>query len=204
MTLLTKKQKGIFDYLQDYIGEKGYAPSIKEICDHFGTTSVSTMHKQLLSLEQKGWIKRIPKMSRAIELVERKSEETDVSEVPVMGSVSEGKPIESTKMIEYMRLPENLSKSRRVYMLEVVGDFFKDILIGNGDYVVIESKNEFKNDQIVLIRLDKKNITLRKVSKEGSKILIHPLNLYMKENIVDELEIKILGVVLGVIREYLD
>jgi repressor LexA len=204
MTLLTKKQKSIFDYLQDYISEKGYAPSIKEICDHFGTTSVSTMHKQLLSLEQKGWIKRIPKMSRAIELVERKPEETDAFEVPVMGTVTEGKPIESINMIEYMRLPEKLSKGRRVYMLEVVGNFFKDLLIGNGDYIVIESKNEFKDGQIVLVRLDKKNITLRKVSKEGGKILIHPLNLYMDGKIVDGSEIKILGIVLGVIRDYLE
>ena len=72
MTLLTKKQKSIYDYLKEYIGKNGIAPSIKEICDHFGTTSVSTMHKQLMALEKKGYIRRIPKMGRAIELIERK------------------------------------------------------------------------------------------------------------------------------------
>ncbi|MBU1628419.1 transcriptional repressor LexA [bacterium] len=203
MILLTKKQKGIFDYLEEYIGEKGYAPSIKEICDHFGTTSVSTMHKQLLALEQKGYIKRIPKMSRAIELIEKKSEETVLTEIPVMGSLTEGKPIESTEMIEYLRLPEKFSKGRRVYLLKVVGNFFSEMLIGDGDYVVIESKTDFMDGQIALIRLDKRNITLRKVSMEGGKIKIHPLNLEREEKFVDEPEVIILGVVIGVIRDYL-
>ena len=204
MILLTKKQKSIYDYLNEYIVDKGYAPSIKEICDHFGTTSVSTMHKQLIALEKKGYIKRIPKMSRAIEMVEKKLEEPDFTEVPVMGTVTEGAPIESTKMIEYIKIPDKLSKGRRVYMLEVKGDFFQDLLIGSGDLVAIESKSEVDDGKIALIRLDKRNVTLRRISKKKGKIIIHPANHEMEEKVVEESGVKILGIVIGIIRDYLE
>jgi repressor LexA len=202
---LTKKQKGIYDFLKEYIGEKGYAPSIKEICDYFGTTSIATMHKQLITLENKGLIRRTPKMKRAIELVEseNKNPELDLMEVPVMGTVTEGAPIETSRMIEYFKLPVQLRKERRVYMLEVKGDFYSGELIGDGDYVVIESTSKFDEGQLLLLSFDKKNVTMRRVSKTKGKIIIHPSNPKMEQKKLDESEIRILGIVIGVIRNYL-
>jgi len=205
MTLLTKKQKDIFDYLREYIGDKGFAPSIKEICDHFGTTSVSTMHKQLMALEKKGYIRRIPKMQRAIELVDRRADETEFTEVPVMGTVREGAPIESVNMIEYHRLPDKFSKGSRIYMLEVKGDFFEGMLIRNGDLVVIESKSELQNgEQLALVRLDKRNVTLRRVSKNQDKVIIHSLSSGFENHTLDMSSVKFLGIIIGIIRDYLD
>jgi len=205
MIFLTKKQKGIYDYLKEYINDNGYAPSIKEICDYFGTKSIATMHKQLITLENKGLIRRTPKMKRAIELVEseEKAPDNDFIEVPVMGIVTEGAPIETSRMIEYFRLPTQICNERRVYMLEVKGDFYTGELIGDSDYVVIESTTKFDNDQIILISFDKKNVTMRRITKRNGKLILHPSNPEIEQKIVDESEIRILGVVVGVIRNYI-
>ncbi|MBU1626611.1 transcriptional repressor LexA, partial [bacterium] len=205
MIFLTKKQKGIYDFLREYINENGYAPSIKEICDFFGTRSIATMHKQLITLENKGLIRRTPKMKRAIELVdtEEKSPDIEFVEVPVMGIITEGSPIETSRMIEYYRLPVQLCKERRVYMLEVKGDFYSNELIGDGDYVVIESKSKFDDNQIVLLNLDKKNVTIRKITRKKDKLFLHSPNPKIDEKTMDESEIRVLGVVIGVFRNYL-
>jgi len=205
MIFLTKKQKGIYDFLKEYIGEKGYAPSIKEICDHFGTRSIATMHKQLITLENKGLIRRTPKLKRAIELVESEERKTDLDfvEVPVMGVVTEGAPIETSRMIEYFRLPTQLCKERRVYMLEVKGQFYTGELIGDGDYVVIESKSKFNDGQIVLLTLDKKNVSMRRVSRKKDKLVLHSPCPSIKQKEVNESDARILGVVIGVFRNYL-
>jgi len=204
MAFLTKKQKGIYDYLKEYIGDKGYAPSIQEICEYFGTTSLSTMHKQLVTLENKGFIKRTPNMKRAIELIKEESNEIDPLEIPVMGIVSENNPIETTKMIEYMRLPDRITHGRRVYMLEVKGKAYEGEKISSGDYVIIESTARFKSDQIALIRLDKNNTTLRRIWKDKGKIKLALKNPDIKTMVFDESEIKILGVVVGVFRCFVD
>ena len=101
MIYLTKKQKGIYDYLKSYIDKHGYAPCIQEICDHFGTLSLATVHKQLVTLENRGLIKRVPNMKRAIELVNKESSDMNPLDVPVMGIVTEGAPIETTSRIDY-------------------------------------------------------------------------------------------------------
>ena len=204
MAFLTKKQKSIYDYLKEYIGDMGYAPSIKEICDHFGTTSVSTMHKQLTALENKGLIRRTPKMRRAIELVDTKEDKPDITEIPIMGTFTEGAPIETVNMIEYIRLPERLSRGKRVYILEVKGDFFTGELIGDGDLVVIESKSEIEDGRIALIHLGKRNVTLRRVTRDRNKFILHSPGAGILEKKVDVTVVKILGVLIGVMRDYLE
>jgi repressor LexA len=135
---------------------------------------------------------------------ENQKPDLDFMEVPVMGAVTEGAPIEITKMIRYMRLPIELCREKRVYMLEIKGNFFTSELIGNGDYVVVESVSKFDDNQIVLISIDKKNVTLRRISREKNKLTLHPPSPEIKEKTVDESEIRILGVVIGVIRNYLE
>jgi repressor LexA len=201
MTFLTKKQKGIFDYLKEYITEKGYAPSIQEICDHFGTTSLSTMHKQLVTLENKGFIKRSPNMKRAIEL--SKNEEKNSSdriETPCMGTISEGNPIGTTGMIEYMNLPDRLVKGKRVFMLRVNGNDFECENIENKDYLVIESTTQYKNYNLVLLTLDPHNTTIRRITKERNIITLSFPDPKIKSIEFADQEIKILGVVIGVFR----
>jgi repressor LexA len=106
-------------------------------------------------------------------------------------------------MIEYMKLPEKVTKGRRVYLLEVKGDFFQDEFITNGDYVVIESTNKFKDGQIALVRLSENNVTLRRVTREKGQMILHPLNSDTKPKTADENNVKILGVVIAVFRNYL-
>ena len=144
-------------------------------------------------------------MKRAIELVEseEKNTDTDFIEVPVMGLLTEGAPIETSRMIEYFRLPVQLCKERRVYMLEVKGDFFSNELIGDGDYVIIESTSKFDDNQIVLISIDKKNVTMRRTTKDKNNLVLHPPNPNTKEKTVEESDIRILGVVVGVFRNYI-
>ena len=204
MAYLTKKQKGIYDYLKEYIGDKGYAPSIQEICNHFGTTSLSTMHKQLVTLENKGFIKRTPNMKRAIEFIEEEKSDIDPFEVPVMGIVSEGNPIETSGMIEYMRLPDKVAKGRRVYMLKAKNDCFENEKFLKGDYVIIESTSNYKSGQIILTRLGKNNTTLRRITKKKDKITFHAPNPNSESIEAEESKIKILGVVIGIFRSFVE
>jgi repressor LexA len=201
MTYLTKKQKGIFDFLKEYITDKGYAPSIQELCDHFGTTSLSTMHKQLVTLENKGFIKRSPNMKRAIELArEDEKGDQDRLETPCMGMLSEGNPVGTTGMIEYMKMPDKLVKGKRVFMLKVSGNAYESENIENRDYLIIESTTTYKNFNLVLLTLDPHNTTIRRITKERGKVTLALANPNVKPVVLDESEVKILGVVIGVFR----
>ena len=200
MVAPTKKQKLVYDFLEEYIKKYGYAPSIKEICDHFGTTSVGTMQKLLVTLHEKGMIKRDPKKKRAIELIKKDEPEKDDREIPVIGCLSENAPIENYEMVKFMKMPEEISLKKYTYILKVKGDFLSGEKIWNGDYIIIESKDEANDDEQVLIRLEKKHVTLRRILKENKKFILQPTNPEMKTLVVKETDVKILGVMIGVFR----
>ncbi|MBU1626665.1 transcriptional repressor LexA, partial [bacterium] len=170
-----------------------------------GTTSLSTMHKQLVTLENKGFIKRHPNMKRAIELSkEEDMSEQDRIEIPCMGLISEGNPIETPGSIEYMKLPDKMTKGRRVFMLKAKGKAYEGEKIINGDYLIIESTTTFKNFNLVLISNDPQNTTLRRITKEKGKINLYLANPAVKKEVLDESEVKIMGVVIGVFRSLVE
>ena len=199
---LTRRQKEIFDFVAEHISKKGYAPTIEEIGDHFGLSSLATVHKHLTNLQEKGLIKREVNRSRALELVP-----TTVSvraiEVPLLGRVAAGAPIEAIESTETIYVPEDMVGRRRTYVLQVKGDSMIEEQIRDGDYVIVEDRDAAHDGEMVIALLEGENVTLKKLYRErGGKVRLQPANSAMRPIIVDEDDVRVQGVVIGVLRKY--
>jgi repressor LexA len=199
---MTRRQKEILDFLGRHIERKGYAPTIEEIGEHFGLSSLATVHKHLTNLQEKGLIKREVNRSRALELVP-----TTVSvraiEVPLLGRVAAGAPIEAIESTETIYVPEDMVGRRRTYVLQVKGDSMIEEQIRDGDYVIVEDRDAAHDGEMVIALLEGENVTLKKLYRErGGKVRLQPANSAMRPIIVDEDDVRVQGVVIGVLRKY--
>ena len=202
MIYLTKRQKQIYDFIVSQIKLNGYAPSIKELCDHFETSSLATMHKHLVNLAAKGLIKRQYNRSRSIEIIDRRAEELNVIETPMLGSIAAGAPIEAVEDARTIGIPLELLRGKHTYVLRVKGDSMVDEHIIDGDYAVVESRSYADNGEIAVILLDRENVTLKRIYRERGYIRLQPANPNMEPMILKDEDVRIQGVVVGVIRKY--
>jgi repressor LexA len=202
MTYMTRRQKEIYDYIENQINLNGYAPSIKELCDHFETSSLATMHKHLVNLASKGLIKRQYNRSRSIELIDRRLDDSNVIETPILGSIAAGTPIEAVEESRTIGIPVELLKGRHTYVLKVKGDSMINEHILDGDYAVVESRSYADNGEIAVVLLEKENVTLKKVYRERGYLRLQPANPNMEPMIVKDDEVRIQGVVIGIIRKF--
>ena len=137
--ILTKRQKQLFDYLDDYIAREGYAPTLEEIGQHFKLSSLATVHKHLSNLEEKGLIKRKWNFSRAIEMVPQRKPAASV-ELPLLGYVAAGQPIEALETTDSFAVPEQLVRRQNTFVLRVKGNSMIDDGIWDGDYIIVEER----------------------------------------------------------------
>jgi repressor LexA len=204
MAYLTKIQKEVYEFLEEYIKKNDIAPSLREIGEHLGGYSAAVIQQHLIKLEEKGFIKREFHKKRAIELIKDRTLPKGVVEAPVLGYISDSERIETKSDLLFMRLPEKMLESQHVYVLTVKGNFIANEGIFDGDFVIIESRNFADNGDIALIILDaEKNIaTLRKILKMNEQMILLAPNPNSKEIIVKEDQIKVQGIVRGLIRDY--
>lgn len=200
---LTRRQKEILDFVTRHIERKGYAPTIEEICEHFGLSSLATVHKHLTNLQAKGLIKRAWNQSRALELVPT-AVEIKAVELPLLGRVAAGLPIEAVEAREAIFVPKDMVVEHRdTYVLQVKGDSMIEEQIRDGDYVIVENRKTARDGEMVIALLDGDNATLKKLYREGTgRVRLQPANARMKPIIVDQGDIRIQGVVIGVLRKY--
>ena len=199
---LTRRQKEILDFLNGFIDEKGYAPTIEEIAENFELRSLATVHKHLSNLQQKGLIKREWNRSRALELIPTEVR-VEAIELPLLGRVAAGSPIEAIESSETIFVPENMVGRRETYVLQVKGDSMIDEQIRDGDYVIVENRKTADDGEMVIALLDGENVTLKKLYREGrGQVRLQPANARLKPLIVDQARIRIQGVVIGVLRKY--
>jgi repressor LexA len=199
---LTRRQKEILDFLGRHIERKGYAPTIEEIGEHFGLSSLATVHKHLTNLQEKGLIKREWNRSRALELVPTEVTVRAV-ELPLLGRVAAGTPIEAIAATETIFVPEDMVGRQDTYVLQVKGDSMIDEQIRNGDYVIVESRKTARDGEMVIALLDGERVTLKKMYREGGgKVRLQPANAKLKPILVDQDDLQIQGVVIGVLRKY--
>jgi repressor LexA len=199
---LTRRQKEILDYLGRYIERRGYAPTIEEIGEHFGLSSLATVHKHLTNLQEKGLVKRAWNRSRALELVPTRVEVKAV-ELPLMGRVAAGTPIEAVQATETIFVPEDMVGRRDTYVLQVKGDSMIDEQIRDGDYVIVEDRQTARDGEMVIALLEGENVTLKKLYRErDGRVRLQPANSALKPLFVDSRSLKIQGVVIGVLRRY--
>jgi repressor LexA len=199
---LTRRQKEILDYLTRHIERKGYAPTIEEIGEHFGLSSLATVHKHLTNLQEKGLIKRAWNRSRALELIPTELSVRAV-ELPLLGRVAAGTPIEAVRSAETIFVPEDMIGQGDTYVLQVKGDSMIDEQIRDGDHVIVENRKAARDGEMVIALLAGENVTLKKLYREGGgRIRLQPANARMKPILVDEGDLRVQGVVIGVLRKY--
>ncbi len=200
---LTKRQRQILDFVEDFIRSQRYPPSIEEIRQHFHLASLATVHKHLKFLEKKGAIARQPHQSRSIELLP--SSELNlgrVAEVDLLGTIAAGQPIEAIEVPETLCIPEEMLGRGRTYVLKVRGDSMIEEQIRDGDFVIIEERSHAEDGETVVALLRGEEATLKKFYREGSKVRLQPANPDLEPIVVDAKDLLIQGIVIGLLRKY--
>jgi repressor LexA len=200
---LTKRQKEILDYLQEYLAEYGYAPSFEEIARHFRYSSLATVHEHLENLRAKGYIRKVHNASRSIELVPV-GVRVAATELPLLGNVAAGVPIEAIEEQETIAVPEEfLSRGGEHYVLRVKGDSMIDEQIRDGDYIIVNARSTAQNGEMVVALVGGEAATVKKFYREpDGRVRLQPANPSMKPLYFRPHEVAVQGMVIGVIRRY--
>jgi repressor LexA len=213
---LTKRQKQVLDFLKAFEDEHGYSPSFEEIAEglkdkRFGgkaLTSLATVHKHIGTLERKGFIRRGYNQSRSIEIlqlpkpVRQQVIERQVVELPLVGRIAAGRPLEAVEEKETISLGD-FARAKNVYVLQVKGHSLRDDHILDGDYVVVEQTQVANSGEIVVALLHDDEATLKRFYREpGGKIRLQPANSEMAPLVVNAADLRIQGKVIGVLRKY--
>src|SRR5262245_20806092 len=197
---LTRRQKEILDFVSRHIHKKGSAPTIEEIGEHFQLRSLATVHKHLSNRQEKGLVKRAWNRSRALELVPAEVTVKAV-ELPLLGRVAAGTPIEAVQGAETIFVPEDMVGRKDTYVLQVKGDSMIDEQIRDGDFVIVEDRRTARDGEMVIALLDGERATLKKMYREGGgRVRLQPANARMKPILVDSEALRVQGVVIGVLR----
>lgn len=199
---LTEKQEQILACIKQGLKDRGYPPSVREICLAVGLRSTSTVHAHLNKLEEKGFIRRDPTKPRAIEVFDDEANWlTDhVTPVPVVGRVTAGEPILASHNIEdYFPLPTHMTRNKDVYMLKVKGESMINAGILDGDYIVVKEQSYANNGEIIVALIDDA-ATVKRFYKEANRIRLQPENDTMDP--IYAKEVTILGKVIGLFREF--
>jgi repressor LexA len=183
--------------------QNGYAPSFEEIAEHFNYNSLATVHEHLSNLERKGYIKRSYNESRAIEILPSEASPRAV-ELPLLGAVAAGVPIEAIAHDETLSVPESfIQRGGNHYVLRVKGNSMIDEHIRDGDFVVVNERRSADNGEMVIAMLHGTSATVKKMYRErDGRIRLQPANETMTPMYVHENDISIQGVVVGVLRRY--
>ncbi|MBR3363148.1 MAG: transcriptional repressor LexA [Bacilli bacterium] len=204
MEKLTKRQNDVLTFVKSYIVSHGYPPTVREIGKALDISSPATIHAHLSNLEQKGFIKKEGSKNRAIELLVKNEFETKdelVTEVPLLGKITAGSPIEAIEMPdEYFALPSYLlPKGKEVFTLKVDGTSMINAGILSGDIVIVERRSSARNGEIVVAMTDDNEVTLKTFYKEKNHFRLQPENDTMDPIILDN--VVILGKAIGLYRK---
>ena len=198
---LTRRQREILDFLGEFIEQHGYAPSLEEIGRRFSLSSLATVHKHLTNLQDKGFIRRAWNRSRSVELIPARVEARAV-DLPLLGSVAAGSPIEAVVGTETVAVPEDFIGARDTYALRVRGDSMIDEQIRDGDLVIVEDRKTANDGEMVIALLNGSEATLKKLHRLDGRVRLQPANPAVQPLVVDARRVQIQGVVVGVLRRY--
>jgi repressor LexA len=198
---LTKRQREILDYLNDFIQQHGYAPSLEEIGRRFHLSSLATVHKHLTNLQEKGFIRRAWNRSRSVEVIPARAASRAV-ELPLLGYVAAGIPIEAVASEDTIAVPEVLAGKRDSYVLRVKGNSMIDEQICDGDFVIVEDRRSALDGETVVALVGGSDVTLKKLYREKDRVRLQPANPTMEPIYVAPDQVQVQGVVVGVMRKY--
>ncbi|MBR1936818.1 MAG: transcriptional repressor LexA [Bacilli bacterium] len=204
MEKLTNKQSVILQVLKKLIAKNGYPPTVREIGEEAHLSSPATIHFHLTKLEEKGYIKKNDNKNRTIEILvpnEYLEKDENVVEVPLLGKVTAGSPIEAIETPdEYFALPANLITTKNdVFTLTVSGESMIKVGIYDGDILIVERRNTAKNGETVVAMNNDNEVTVKTFYKEDGYFRLQPENDTMNPIILKE--VTILGKVIGLYRK---
>ena len=202
MEKLTPKQGKVLDFLKRSIAEKGYPPTVREICKALNLSSPATVQSHLNTLEEKGYIKKSSLKNRTVELlVDNEYIEKDVVDVPLLGKVTAGSPIEAIEMPdEFFTLPAYLIPSKKeVFTLRVQGTSMINAGVHDGDIVIVQRQSTANNGDMVVAMTEDNEVTLKTFYKEDGHIRLQPENDTMAPIILDK--VYIVGKAIGLYRK---
>jgi repressor LexA len=200
---VTAKQRRVFEFIRRYIESNHEPPTIAEIGRQFQMSSSASVHAILIALEREGLIKRIPNVSRGIQIVEQEASPDESNEIPLLGTVAAGQPIEAILSHDTVSVPNDMQGRGRTFALRVRGDSMIDENIQDGDVIVVASQKTADNGQVVVALIDGNYATVKKFYREPDFIRLEPANPQFKPIFIKTPErIQIQGVVRGLIRRY--
>ncbi|MDO5713166.1 MAG: transcriptional repressor LexA [Tissierellia bacterium] len=199
---LSQREIDVLFFIKKTIEQKGYPPTVREICEGVGIKSTSTVHGSLNKLTDKNYIRRDPTKPRAIEILDQEENilltKKKTVDIPILGQVTAGLPILAVENIEdTMPLPADFSEDKELFILRVTGESMINLGILDGDYVIIEKRNYASNGQHVLAMIEDE-ATIKTFYKEKNGFRLQPENDFMDPIYVKELEI--LGIIVGLYR----
>lgn len=208
---LTHRQQEVFQYIKQEIQQKGYPPTVREICEAVGLHSPSTVHAHLKALEEKGLLKRNAAKPRAMEIINLQQyqkeqqgemfEQKEMAQIPIIGTITAGVPILAEEQIEdVFPVPlDFLHSNQPLFMLKVSGESMIEAGILDGDYIIVEKTPVVHNGEIAAVLIED-SATVKYFYKEKNYIRLEPANSSMHSIIVADAQI--LGRVIGLFRRF--
>ena len=201
--VLTLRQKKVLNFLKSYTLKKGFPPTLREIAFNFGLKGPRAPQKTLVILERKGFIRRVPGGSRAIEVRDIMPDLGKTLSVPIIGRVRAGEPILAVENIEgFLNLDRDLASSGDVFLLRVQGDSMIEAHIEDGDFALVKSQSDAENGEIV-VALIEDEATIKRIFKKRDLIRLEPANSTMEPIVVKkgDKKVSIVGKVIGIFRK---
>ncbi|WP_337173866.1 transcriptional repressor LexA [Paludisphaera sp.] len=196
---LTSRQREIYSFIRSKIQGRGYGPTVREIGQHFEIKSPNGVMCHLKALQKKGLIHREPNMSRAIQLLDDPATAPAAASLKLVGRIAAGQPIEAIEQDEELTFSDWVEDGGK-FALRVAGESMIEEHIADGDYVVIKQQDQARDGQIVAVRDDDGEATLKRIYRDRGRVRLEPANKTMKPIFRDKVDI--LGVLVGVVRKY--
>ena len=207
--VLTRRQREVMDYIADFLREHGYSPSFQEIARGMGLSSLATVHKHVLTLERKGFLRRGYNQSRSIEPgprylqeARRARQDRARAELPLLGRIAAGQPVEALEQPSTISLGD-FTGNKDVFVLQVKGDSMIEEHILDGDYILVEKTGQVADGDIAVALLGGSESTLKRFYREpDGRVRLQPANARLKPLVVPAGEVAVQGRVIGVLRRY--
>ena len=200
---LTTRQKKVLNFLKDYIRKQGFPPTLREIASHFGLKGPKAPQKTLSILERKGYIKKVPGGSRAIEVLGSLQALNQTISLPIVGRVRAGEPILALENIEgYINFDRSMVSSEDVFLLRVQGESMIEAHIQDGDFALVKPQKDAENGEIVVVLIEDE-ATIKRIFKKRDLLRLEPANPQMEPIVVrkGEKKVAIVGKVIGIFRK---
>lgn len=197
---LTRRQQEIYSFLREYHRHHEQAPSLEEICETLGLRSRGSLHKHIQALVAAGLVEPMNGRQRGVRL--SGSAEPEGHQLPLLGYIAAGRPIEAIENPETIDVPQVLRSEGSCYVLQVRGDSMIEEGILDGDWVIVESREHARNGEIVVALIDNREATLKRIQQRPGQVILHPANSTMEPMVYAPERVQIQGVVVGQMRRY--